>query len=358
MNKNLIVVITLVMFSLSGELYAGVKEIAGRYNISTNLDCDFWKFRDDPQGYLRDYDLVDSLIAEPITPGVMTVVDGINTNEGTVFSSAIVNRISANRLQGKMVAEGDAVTLYSASNAVYSYICSFRANPYGKYEIQFDNPGTEYHFSAWWTMQLPPSPDDPDYTVYYRTKINKNDGTGTVTIANYTNAHPTGTISFTGISNRDYVDLTIEITAAGNGSSIIKNSSPFIKNFNINWSLQTAEDGSQDQDNDQLTDSEELILGTDKFNADSDYDGRSDWDDPSPLAPEPNQCNGDIVTLPNGFAIVDCRVTNSITTQGDVTVESGEDVLYMALSINLAEGFHAEPGSVFHAVAGAPPVAP
>jgi len=111
-----------------------------------------------------------------------------------------------------------------------------------------------------------------------------------------------------------------------------------------------------DTDGDGLTNEQEAILGTDPRDPDTDHDGRPDGEDSDPLTPAPNQCAGSDVIIEfaiyiNG-EVFDCRAPGSIMTAGDVQLEGGSDVLYMAPELTLGPGFMVSKGAVFRATTG------
>jgi len=110
-------------------------------------------------------------------------------------------------------------------------------------------------------------------------------------------------------------------------------------------------DPDADTDGDGLTNEQESLLGTDPRDPDTDHDGRSDGTDSDPLTPAPNQCAGsdviiEFATYING-EVYDCRAPGSILTIGDIQLESGSDVLYMASELLLGPGFSVSTGAVF-----------
>jgi hypothetical protein len=90
-----------------------------------------------------------------------------------------------------------------------------------------------------------------------------------------------------------------------------------------------------DEDNDGLTGEEELALGTDPDDADTDNDGYGDSEDASPLSPAPNDCEStsDLAipstTYSEGEIFV-CRTGSSISVEGSIVVESDAEVILMS----------------------------
>ncbi len=116
-----------------------------------------------------------------------------------------------------------------------------------------------------------------------------------------------------------------------------------------------AGDGAEDPDNDGLTNLEEYERDSSPFDGDSDDDGIPDATDAEPRVAAPNGCSGNDVRLKGvirylGREEYHCRARGTIRVSGDVRLEPGSKVYYMAPLIQLAPGFRVDGGAELHVI--------
>lgn len=160
------------------------------------------------------------------------------TNQGSLNSSAIINSPSSNEINGQFKYSGEAI---SSWNGKTSQWCRFSASVIGIYEIQLDKPDTEFSFSASWGGFVPLNTFNDPYTINHIVKINLLDSSGIRTLVEEKTIN--GTINHTGVTTHainDHIKLIIQIDGNANTDGIFESQTPFIRDFQLDWSFKTT----------------------------------------------------------------------------------------------------------------------